>query len=107
MNTAIYKSLPYDPQKDLVDIAILGITSYVIVTAKGGAYATLKALIDAARAKPGVIPFASAGVGSSTHLAAEYFAQVAGIKMLPHTLQSQSAIGCKQGNRKWLKDIGG
>ena len=38
--------------------------------------------IDAAKAKPGAIPYASAGVGSSTHLAAEYFAQVAGIKML-------------------------
>ena len=35
-----------------------------------------------ARAQPGAIPFASAGVGSSTHLAAEYFAQVAGVKML-------------------------
>jgi len=81
-NPAIYKSLPYDPLKDLADVAILGITPYVMVTARGGAYPTLKALIDAAKAKPGEIPFASAGVGSSTHLAAEYVAQVAGIKML-------------------------
>jgi tripartite-type tricarboxylate transporter receptor subunit TctC len=81
-NSAIYKTLPYDPLKDLVDVAILGITPYVMVTAKGGEYPTLKSLIDAAKAKPGAIPFASAGVGSSTHLAAEYFAQVAGVKML-------------------------
>ena len=81
-NPAIYKSLPYDPLKDLVDVAILGITPYVMVTARGGSYASLKSLIDAARAKPGEIPFASAGVGSSTHLAAEYVAQVAGVKML-------------------------
>ncbi len=81
-NSAIYKSLAYDPLKDLVDVAILGVTPYVMVTAKGGAYPTLKSLIDAAKARPGAIPFASAGVGSSTHLAAEYFAQVAGIKML-------------------------
>jgi tripartite-type tricarboxylate transporter receptor subunit TctC len=81
-NPAIYKSLPYDPLKDLVDIANLGITPYVMVTAKGGDYPTVKALIDAAKAKPDAIPFASAGVGSSTHLAAEYFAQVAGVKML-------------------------
>ncbi|MSP96162.1 MAG: tripartite tricarboxylate transporter substrate binding protein [Betaproteobacteria bacterium] len=81
-NPAIYKSLPYDPLKDLIDVAILGVTPYVMVTAKGGAYPTLKSLIDAARAKPGDIPFASAGVGSSTHLAAEYFAQIAGVKML-------------------------
>jgi tripartite-type tricarboxylate transporter receptor subunit TctC len=81
-NPAIYKSLPYDPLKDLVDVAILGVTPYVMVTAKGGAYPSLKALVDAAKAKPGEVPFASAGVGSSTHLAAEYVAQMAGVKML-------------------------
>ena len=81
-NSAIYKSLPYEPLKDLVDVAILGVTPYVMVTAKGGAYPGLKALIEAAKAKPGAIPFASAGIGSSTHLAAEYFAQVAGVTML-------------------------
>ena len=81
-NPAIYKSLQYDPLKDLADVAILGITPYVMVRQKDGPYPTLKALLDAARAKPGDIPFASAGVGSSTHLAAEYFAQVAGVKML-------------------------
>jgi tripartite-type tricarboxylate transporter receptor subunit TctC len=81
-NPAIYKTLAYDPLKDLVDIAILGVTPYVMVTQKAGAYPNVKALVDAARAKPGDIPFASAGVGSSTHLAAEYFAQVAGVKML-------------------------
>lgn len=81
-NPAIYKSLPYDPLKDIVDVAMLGVTPYVMITAKGGAYPTLKSLIDAAKAKPGEIPFASAGVGTSTHLAAEYVAQVAGVKML-------------------------
>jgi len=81
-NSAIYKTLAYDPLKDLVDVAILGITPYVMVTAKGGAYPTVKSLIDTAKGQPGAIPFASAGVGSSTHLAAEYFAQVAGVKML-------------------------
>ena len=81
-NPAIYKTLPYDPLKDIVDVALLGMTPYVMIAARGGAYPTLKALIDAAKAKPGQIPFASAGVGSSTHMAAEYVAQVAGIKIL-------------------------
>jgi len=81
-NPAIYKSLPYDPLKDIVDVALIGNTPYVMIAAKGGAYPTLRSLIDAARAKPGEIPFASAGVGTSTHMAAEYVAQAAGIKML-------------------------
>src|SRR5262247_3569877 len=81
-NSAIYKSLPYDPLKDLIDVARLGVTPYVMVTAPNGPYKSLKSLIDAAKASPGNIPFASAGVGSSTHLAAEYVVDLAGIKML-------------------------
>lgn len=81
-NSAIYKNLPYDPLKQLVDVALLGVTPYILVTSPKGPYKTLKALIDAAKAKPGDIPFASAGVGSSTHLAAEYFVDSAGVKML-------------------------
>ena len=81
-NSAIYKSLPYDPLKDLLDVALLGVTPYVMVTAPNGPYTSLKALVDAAKASPGNIPFASAGVGSSTHLAAEYVVDLAGIKML-------------------------
>src|SRR5205807_7087622 len=81
-NSAIYKNLPYDPLKDLIDVALLGVTPYVMVTAPDGPYKSLKVLIDAAKANPGNIPFASAGVGSSTHLAAEYVVDLAGIKML-------------------------
>jgi tripartite-type tricarboxylate transporter receptor subunit TctC len=53
-----------------------------MVTAPSGPYRPLKSLIDAARAKPGEIPYASAGVGTSTHLTGEYFAQASGVKML-------------------------
>jgi len=81
-NPAIYKSLPYDPLKDTVDVAILGKTPYVMVTAANGPYKNLKGFIEAARAKPGALPFASAGVGTSTHLAAEYVIAMAGLKMI-------------------------
>ena len=81
-NPAIYKSLPYDPQKDLIDVAILGKTPYVMVSAGNGPYRSLKALLDAARAKPGEIAYSSAGVGTSTHLAAEYLIGLAGVRMI-------------------------
>src|SRR4051794_12406682 len=77
-NSAIYKNLPYDPQKDLIDVARLGVTPYVMVTAPNGSYKTVKSLVEAAKANPRNIPFASAGVGSSTHLAAGYIVGVAG-----------------------------
>jgi tripartite-type tricarboxylate transporter receptor subunit TctC len=82
VNPSIYKALPYDSLKDLADVASLGSTPYAMVTAPSGPYRPLKALIDAARAKPGEIPFASAGVGTSTHLTGEYFAQAAGVKLI-------------------------
>ena len=81
-NPAIYRNLPYDPQKDLIDVAILGKTPYVMVSAGNGPYRSLKALIDAARAKPGELAYSSAGVGTSTHLAAEYLLGLAGVRMI-------------------------
>jgi len=81
-NPAIYKKLPYDPLKSLIDVAILGQTPYVMITAADGPYQTIRDLIITAKSKPGEITFASAGVGSSTHLAAEYFNQVMGIKLI-------------------------
>jgi tripartite-type tricarboxylate transporter receptor subunit TctC len=81
-NPAIYKSLPYDPLKDTVDVAILGKTPYVMVTAANGPYKNLKGFIEAVRSKPGALPFASAGIGTSTHLAAEYVLAVAKLKMI-------------------------
>jgi tripartite-type tricarboxylate transporter receptor subunit TctC len=81
-NPAIYKNLPYDPQQDLIDVAILGKTPYVMVSAGNGPYRSLKGLMDAARAKPGELAYSSAGVGTSTHLAAEYLLGLAGVRMI-------------------------
>lgn len=80
-NPAIYKKLPYD-LKSLTDVNILGTSPYALVVSADSPYKTLTDLVNAAKAQPGAIPFASAGVGSSTHLAAEYFNQTMGIKML-------------------------
>ncbi|MCE7527937.1 tripartite tricarboxylate transporter substrate binding protein [Polynucleobacter sp. IMCC 30228] len=80
-NPAIYKKLPYD-LKSLTDVNILGNSPYALVVSAESPYKTIKDLVNAAKAQPGILPFASAGVGSSTHLAAEYFNQTMGIKML-------------------------
>ena len=82
VNPAIYKSLPYDVSKDLIDVALLAVTPYVMITASSGPYKNVKMIVDAAKAKPDGEPFASAGVGTSTHLTAELFAQRAGVKMI-------------------------
>ena len=53
-----------------------------MVSAGNGPYKSLKQLIDSAKAKPGELAFASAGVGTSTHLAAEFVVALAGLKMI-------------------------
>jgi len=81
-NPAVYKKLPYDASNVLTDVALIGSTQYVLVTSPNGPYKTLKDLIAAAKARPGEVTYGSVGIGSSTHFAAEYFNQAAGVRML-------------------------
>jgi len=53
-----------------------------LVVHPDGQYKSIKDLVSAAKTRPGDLSYASAGVGSSTHLAAEFFNQFAGIKLL-------------------------
>ena len=61
----------YDPARDLVGVAPLALTPSVFVTATSKGFATMQAMIDHAKAKPDSINYASAGMGSVTHLGAE------------------------------------
>jgi tripartite-type tricarboxylate transporter receptor subunit TctC len=67
----LHKSLPYDPAKDFVPVAMFGVQPNVLVTSKESGFKTVADLVAAAKAKPGTITFASAGVGSSSHMAGE------------------------------------
>ena len=80
INPAVYKNQGFDVLKSLVDIDMIATTPYILVTAASNSAQHVKGLIQEAKAKPGDLTFSSAGVGSSTHLASEYFNQVAGIK---------------------------
>ena len=79
INPAVYKKLPYDAVKSLADVSLLTSTPYVLITNPNSPYKTLIELIQASKKSSNGLTFGSAGVGSSTHLAAEYFHQVAGI----------------------------
>mgnify|MGYP003641511973 CR=1 FL=1 len=61
-NPAVFKKLPYDAGNTLVDVGLVGATQYVLVTAPGGPYKTLKDLVAAARAKPGDVTYGSVGI---------------------------------------------
>jgi tripartite-type tricarboxylate transporter receptor subunit TctC len=76
---SLYKSLPYDTLNDFTAVVALGKTPTVLVTSPGKGFKTAADLIAAAKAKPGAMNFASAGIGSVSHLAAERFRLSAGI----------------------------
>lgn len=79
INPHIYKKMPFDAAKDLVPITNVASGPMLVVVHDSSPHKNLKALIDYAKANPGKVNFGSAGVGSQVHLAAENFADAAGI----------------------------
>jgi tripartite-type tricarboxylate transporter receptor subunit TctC len=80
----IAKQPGFDPIKDFELATVFSITSTAIAVHPGSPTRTLKELIDTARANPGKLSFAHAGVGSISHVAGEMFKQLAGgLDVLP------------------------
>jgi tripartite-type tricarboxylate transporter receptor subunit TctC len=79
---ALYKNLRYDPARDLVPIGILHKLPLMLIVNPSVPAKNLRELIDYARANPGKLTFASAGVGTASHLAGELFKEQAGIDIL-------------------------
>ena len=67
----LHHSLPYDPAKDFAAVAMFGVQPNVLVASKQSGFKTVADLVAAAKANPGKLTFASAGVGSSSHMAGE------------------------------------
>ena len=67
----LHTNLPFDPTKDFQSVAMFGVQPNVLVSSKQSGFKTLADLIAAAKAKPGTLTFASAGIGSSSHMAGE------------------------------------
>jgi tripartite-type tricarboxylate transporter receptor subunit TctC len=79
VNRWLLAKMPFDPQKDLVPVAMLERGPTVLVVRAASPYKTLKDLLDDAKAHPGKLSFASAGTGGAYHLAGEMFKESAGI----------------------------
>lgn len=73
VNPSLFKSMPFNPEKDLTPIAMVGTAPLVLVVGKQTNFETVKDLEQQARQKPGSITFASAGNGNPPHLAGELF----------------------------------
>lgn len=81
INPAMSK-VGYDPVKDFVPVSALASIPFVLVAHPGAPYGSVAELLAAARQAPGSISYASAGPGTSNHLAGEMLASAAKLKLL-------------------------
>ncbi len=81
-NASLFDNLPYNAIRDLEPIALVGYTPLILVVQPSFEAKTVKDLVAMAKADPGKLTYASAGNGTSGHLAAEIFKQVTGIDAL-------------------------
>jgi tripartite-type tricarboxylate transporter receptor subunit TctC len=79
IDVALYKSLPYDPAKDLALVALIARVPFVLVVNPSLPVNTVEDLIKLAKERP--LSYGSGGIGAFHHLAAALFANMAGIKM--------------------------
>ena len=79
---AMYKSLPYDPKRDIAPLTMGMVFPNVFVVNVNVPAKTLAEFVALAKAKPGELTYASSGVGGAGHLAGELFKQAAGIDMI-------------------------
>src|SRR5229473_2271354 len=81
-NPALYSKLAYDPLKDFVPVALVYRFGYVMVGRKDLPQTRLEEIVAAAKASPGSISVATAGVGTGQQLVAAAFMKAAGVKLL-------------------------
>ena len=76
---AVHRKLPFDTLRDFAGITLTSSGAYALVAAPSVGAKSVKELIALAKARPGQLNFASAGIGSGTHFASELFKDLANI----------------------------
>lgn len=87
----LYASLPFSVEKDLLPISLVGTTPCALVINPAALFSDLAGMVAYAKANPGRLSYATSGMGTSNHLAAELLQSVAGIQLtnVPYKGSSQ------------------
>jgi tripartite-type tricarboxylate transporter receptor subunit TctC len=105
VNPGLYPKLPYDPIKDFAPIGLAGGTSNILIVNAELPIKSVKELIDHAKARPGMLRYASPGQGSSQHLAVELFRTLAGgidVTHLPYRGSGPGVIAVMGGEASFM-----
>ncbi len=81
LNTVLYKKVPYDPVRDFAPITQVAAMPNMVLTHPSLPARNIRELIALARARPGELAYASAGMGTGPHLSMELFLSMAAVKM--------------------------
>jgi tripartite-type tricarboxylate transporter receptor subunit TctC len=81
-NPALYQPAPFDAERDVAPVSLVGRVPVVIAANVNAPYSNVRQLIEAAKARPGHISYASPGNGATPHMAIEFFKRAAGISLL-------------------------
>ncbi|MDO8768253.1 MAG: tripartite tricarboxylate transporter substrate binding protein [Burkholderiaceae bacterium] len=82
LNPLLYTKLPYDPVKEFTPIGRVAVSNMAFVVPASMPVKTFQEFVAYAKANPGKVPYASTGLGNSTHLAMEWLAHEANVNML-------------------------
>jgi tripartite-type tricarboxylate transporter receptor subunit TctC len=77
INPALQAKMPYNAERDLVPITMIGSTPNVVIVPANSPYKTMQELLEDARKKPGRLTHSSAGTGTSQHMSGELLKQLA------------------------------
>jgi tripartite-type tricarboxylate transporter receptor subunit TctC len=80
-NAALYKSLPYDAEKDLIPVAHVADFAMVLVASPATGIKSISDLVQRSKSRPDGLLLATGGKGSPGHIAAEVFSQLSGAKL--------------------------
>ena len=96
---AAYSKLPYDPVRDFAPISLVAITPYLLVVNTDVKANDLAGFVALAKSQPGKLNYASAGHGTTTHLAMEMLNQAAGIDVvhIPFKGNAPAEVGVLSG----------
>src|SRR5262245_24788698 len=106
INPGLFRKLPYDSVRDFTTVGLIATSPNVLVVHPSLPVRSPRELIALAKKHPGELSFSSAGVGSSTHLAGEYFRSLAKLDTLhvPYKGSGQAEIDLAMGQVQYMVD---